>query len=54
LMKLRELMLADLSSKQTFQASVIQQQAASEAATERFFTFSPTNTDGRGYHAGWR
>jgi P-type conjugative transfer protein TrbJ len=54
LMKLRELMLADLSSKQAFQASVIQQQAAEEAATERFFTFSPTSKDGRGYHAGWR
>ena len=54
LMKLRELMLADLSSKQAFQASVIQQQAASEAATQRFFTFTPSATDGQGYHAGWR
>jgi P-type conjugative transfer protein TrbJ len=54
LMKLRELMLADLSSKQAFQASTIQQQAASEAATQRFFTFTPSSTDGQGYHAGWR
>jgi hypothetical protein len=36
LMKLRELMLADMSSKQSYQAAIIQRQAASEAATERF------------------
>jgi P-type conjugative transfer protein TrbJ len=54
LMKLRELMLADLSSKQAFQASVIQQQAAEEAATERFFTFQPNTPDGATYKAGWR
>ena len=54
LMKLRELMLADLSSKQAFQASVIQQQAAEEAATERFFTFRPDTPDGTTYKAGWR
>lgn len=54
LMKLRELMLADLSSKQAFQASVIQQQAAEEAATERFFTFQPDTPDGATYKAGWR
>src|SRR5579875_2403945 len=35
LMKLRELMLADLSSKQAYQAAQVQQQAATEAATER-------------------
>jgi len=49
LMKLRELMLADLSSKQAFQASVIQQQAASEAATQRFFTSAPVVGDGKKY-----
>ena len=37
LMKLRELMMADMSSKQSYQAAVIQKQATSEAATERFF-----------------
>src|SRR6266849_5821214 len=31
LMKLRQLMLADMSSKQSYQATVIQKQAASEA-----------------------
>ena len=33
MMKLRELMMADMSSKQAYQAAMIQQQAASEAAT---------------------
>jgi P-type conjugative transfer protein TrbJ len=53
LMKLRQLMLADLSSKQAFQATVIQQQAATEAATERFFTYQPKAADGQTFHAGW-
>jgi type IV secretion system protein TrbJ len=54
LMKLRELMLADLSSKQAFQATVIQQQAAEEAATERFFHWSPAASDGQSFQPGWR
>jgi P-type conjugative transfer protein TrbJ len=54
LMKLRELMMADMSSKQAYQAAMIQQQASTAAATERFFTYAPSNTDSRGYHAGWR
>jgi type IV secretion system protein TrbJ len=54
LMKLRELMLADLSSKQTFQATVIQQQAAEEAATERFFQWTPAASDGQTFQPGWR
>jgi type IV secretion system protein TrbJ len=53
MMKLRELMMADMSSKQAYQAAMIQQQAATAAATERFFTFTPSNKDGRGFHAGW-
>ena len=39
-MKLRELMLADMSSKQAYQAAMIQQHAASEAAAQRFFTYA--------------
>jgi P-type conjugative transfer protein TrbJ len=54
LMKLREIMLADLSSKQAFQATVIQQQAAQEAATERFFNWSPVTPDGLTFQPGWR
>jgi P-type conjugative transfer protein TrbJ len=54
LMKLRELMMADMSSKQAYQATVIQHEAAGEAATERFFTFRPNTPDGMTYKAGWR
>jgi len=53
LMKLRELMMADMSSKQAYQATVIQRQAASEAAAERFFTYTPSQSDNKVYHAGW-
>jgi P-type conjugative transfer protein TrbJ len=53
LMKLRELMMADMSSKQAYQAAIIQQQAASEAAAQRFFTYTPSQSDNRAYHAGW-
>ena len=51
IMKLRQLMLADLQSKQAFQAAQIQRQAASEAASEKFFTFGGRSGDGRGYQA---
>ena len=51
IMKLRQLMLADLQSKQAFQAVQIQHQAASEAASERFFTFDGRSGDGRGFKA---
>jgi P-type conjugative transfer protein TrbJ len=54
LMKLRELMMADMSSKQAYQAAIIQHEAAGEAATERFFTFRPNVPDGMTYKAGWR
>ncbi len=46
LMKLRELMLADLQSKQAFQAAVIQQQANGEAAAQQFFQFGGATGDG--------
>jgi P-type conjugative transfer protein TrbJ len=52
IMKLRQLMLADLQSKQAFQAAQIQRQAASEGASERFFTFGGRSGDGKGYLAG--
>jgi P-type conjugative transfer protein TrbJ len=53
LMKLRELMLADMSSKQAYQAAVIQQQAASEAAAQQFFTYAPATSDGQTFGPGW-
>ncbi len=54
LMKLRELMLADMSSKQAYQAAVIQQQSANEAATEWYFSSGPAGSDGRGFWPGLR
>ena len=54
LMKLRELMMADMSSKQAYQATVIQREAAGEAASEKFFTFRPNMPDGMTYKSGWR
>jgi hypothetical protein len=53
-MKLRALMLADMSSKQSYQAAVIQKQAASEAASERFFNWTPSTSDGAKFEAGWK
>ncbi len=54
LMKLRELMMADMSSKQSYQAAVIQKQATSEAATERFFNWTPEVSDGTRFQSGWK
>jgi P-type conjugative transfer protein TrbJ len=54
LMKLRELMLADMSIKQSFQAAIIQNQAASEAATQRFFNWTPEVSDGTKFQSGWK
>jgi P-type conjugative transfer protein TrbJ len=51
IMKLRQLMLADLQSKEVFQAAQIQRQASEEAASEQFFTFGGRSGDGRGYQA---
>lgn len=52
LMKLRQIMLADLSSKQAYQAAVIQKEAAAEAATEKFFSAGSVTGDGRTFRAG--
>lgn len=54
LMKLRELMMADMSSKQSYQAAVIQKQAVSEAATERFFNWTPEVSDRTTFQSGWK
>jgi P-type conjugative transfer protein TrbJ len=52
LMKLRQLILADLQSKQAFQAAQIQREASAEAGTEQFFNFGGRTGDGRGFQAG--
>jgi P-type conjugative transfer protein TrbJ len=54
LMKLRELMMADMSSKQSYQAAIIQKQATSEAASERFFNWTPEVSDGTKFQSGWK
>ena len=53
LMKLRELMMADMSSKQAYQAAILQQQAVSEAAAQRFFTYAPATSDRQTFGPGW-
>ncbi len=52
LMKLRQLMMADMSSKQAYQAAMIQQHAVSEGAAQRFFTYSPATSDGQKFGPG--
>jgi P-type conjugative transfer protein TrbJ len=52
LMKLRELMMADMSSKQAYQAAVVQERA-SEAAAQRFFSYTPASSDGQNFGPGW-
>jgi type IV secretion system protein TrbJ len=52
LMKLRAIMLADMSSKQAYQAAMIQHQAAGEAASEWFFTTGPVTSDGKTFLPG--
>lgn len=54
LQKLRELMIADLSSKQAYQATILQQQAAQESATERFFKWLPAGSDHQTFQPGWK
>jgi P-type conjugative transfer protein TrbJ len=54
LMKLRELMLADMQSKQAYQAAVIQQHANGEAAAQQFFQFGGAVGDGLTFLPGWR
>lgn len=54
LMKLRELMLADLQSKQAYQATEVQDKAAINAAVEQFVKYSRESGDGNTYQSGWK
>ena len=54
LMKLRGLMLVDLQSKQAYQASQIQKDAATEAAVEQFFRYTRQSSSGNTYQSGWK
>ena len=53
LQKLREIQLEDVTSKAAFQGYVIQHQAASEAATQYFFNWTPEVSDGQTFQSGW-
>lgn len=52
LMKLRQLMIVDLQSKQAFQGAQVQKEMQNHAATERFFNFTPRRGDGRSFGVG--
>jgi type IV secretion system protein TrbJ len=52
--KLRELQLEDMTSKAAYQGYVIQRQAASEPATQWYFSSGPASSDGRGFWPGLR
>jgi P-type conjugative transfer protein TrbJ len=54
LMKLRQLMLADLQSKQAFQAAQIQNDAQNHAATQQFFNYVAPVSDGQTFSGGSR
>ena len=52
LMKLRQLMIADMTSKQAYQATMIQQNVSQEAASEWFFKGGGVSGDGKQYLPG--
>ena len=54
LQKLRELQLEDMTSKAAYQGYIIQRQAASEAATQQFFNYTPVVSDGATFQGGWK
>jgi P-type conjugative transfer protein TrbJ len=54
LQKLRELQPEDMTGKAAYQGYVTQQQAASEAATQQFFSYTPEVSDGRTFQGGWK
>ena len=54
LMKLRQLMMADISAKAAWQAEQTQRDMANTAAARRFFDYSPPNVDGETFWGGSR
>jgi type IV secretion system protein TrbJ len=54
LMKLRQIMLADLQSKQAYQAVQMQKEAATQAGVEQFFNYEGRTPDGKTYQGGWK
>ncbi len=54
LMKLRQLMMADISAKAAWQAEQTQRDMANTAAARRFFDYAPPNADGEAFWGGSR
>jgi type IV secretion system protein TrbJ len=54
LMKLRQLMLADLQSKQAYQAVQMQKEAATQVGVEDFFKYPGRTPDGMTFQGGWK
>jgi P-type conjugative transfer protein TrbJ len=54
LMKLRHLMMADISAKAAWQAGQTQREMADTAAARRFFEYAPPNADGEAFWGGSR
>jgi P-type conjugative transfer protein TrbJ len=54
LMKLRQIMLADLQSKQAYQAAQMQKEASTQAGVEQFFNYSGRQPDGQTFQGGWK
>ena len=54
LMKLRQIMLADLGSKQAYQAAQMQKEASTEAGVEKFFSYPGRQPDGATFQGGWK
>jgi len=54
LMKLRQIMLADLQSKQAYQAAQTQKEASTQAGVEQFFSYSGRQPDGKTFQGGWK
>jgi P-type conjugative transfer protein TrbJ len=54
LMKLRQLMMADISAKAAWQAEQTQRDMANTAAARRFFDYAPPNVDGEAFWGGSR
>ena len=54
MMKLRQLMLADLQSKQAYQAAQIQKDASTQAGVQQFFQYPGRPVDGKTFQSGWK
>jgi type IV secretion system protein TrbJ len=54
MMKLRQIMLADLQGKQAYQAAQMQKEAATQAGVEQFFNYAVRPPDGMTFQGGWK